>query len=320
MARTLVRGLVAAVGARPDARIAALCPYRARGAWAEWRRWVGTGLLRRTQRAIDPALPRHRWGPPPIDLGRLARRTGAQLICPEWTASGIGALAHQLRAVGPSAAISFYFPQKLPPDLLGVFRSAINYHNGEVPRYRGIRATHWAVYRREATTGWTVHHMTDAIDAGNVLASGAVPIGERSGINELEHAKAAQAVAAMPDWLERWLGGDPGAPQRGERRTFTRADYAAITHVEMPEGLTSEEWLWRIRCFARVRARVGGVTWPVTRLARAERLDGGTIGWRCADGICLRVTRAEFLPVGVYRTVRRAGIWEAVPSLNGPWL
>ncbi|MCC6354619.1 MAG: hypothetical protein IT577_12080 [Verrucomicrobiae bacterium] len=305
MARTLLRGLVSALGARSDARIVALCPYRARGSWAEWGDWVGTGLLRAAQRAIDPALPWYRWGPAPIGLARFARRTGCEIVTPDWTAPGIDAMARRLSSLGATAAMSFYMPRKLPQSLLCVFRSAINYHNGEVPRYRGMRTTHWAAYLREPTSGWTVHHMTDALDAGNVLAAGAVPIGERSGMAEIEHAKAAQAVGQLPQLLDRWLGGDPGEPQRGEARLFTRADYEAITHVENPGRLTSGEWLWRIRCFARVWARVGGVAWPVTRLVPTERIDGGTVGWRCADGVCLRVTRAEFLPVGVYRVVQR---------------
>lgn len=304
MARTLLRGLVSAVRARSDARIVALCPYRARGSWAEWGAWAGTGLLRVAQRAIDPALPRHRWGPAPIDLVGLARRTGSEIVTPDWTAPGIEAMARRLSSLEATVAMSFYMPRKLHQNLLGVFRSAINYHNGEVPRYRGIRTTHWSVYLREPTSGWTVHHMADELDAGNVLVAGAVPIGERAGMAEIEHAKAAQAVAQLPRLLDRWLGGDPGEPQRGEARLFTRADYRAITHVEDPGRLTSGEWLWRIRCFARVWARVGGVAWPVTRLVPTERIEGGTVGWRCADGVCLRVTRAEFLPVGVYRVVK----------------
>lgn len=300
-ARALFRGVLGALAVRSDAGVVAICPFGNSSLAAQIRGWLGVGLVRALQRMMDPALPLHRWGPAPVALGGVARRMGAEIVRSAWTPSGLEGLSRRLMGLGANAAISLYTPRKFPPGLLGMFRSAINYHNGQLPRYRGIRATHWSVYMRERTSGWAVHHMTDRLDEGNILASGRVPIGEGCGIGELDRAKAEGALAALPVWLERWLGGDPGIPQVGEGRLFTRADYRAITRVEFPERLYSGEWLWRIRCFSRVWADVGGAALPVTRLVPVDPLNRGMIGWRCADGVCLRVTRANFLPVAWYK-------------------
>jgi len=247
--------------------------------------------------------------PGPIPIGVIARKIRAEIIPVARDEGAFDDLTRRLARLRPTAAINLYTPRRFPPPLLALFRSAINYHNGALPRFRGLRATHWSVYLRERTSGWAVHHMTREVDAGNVLASGAVPITDGCSIAGLERAKVEQALAEMHVWLERWFGGDPGAPQSGESRLFTRADYAAVTRIASPGQLSAADWRWRVRCFSRVWAFVDGEWIPVTRLVPVQELRRGEIGWRCADGTCLRVIRANFLPMIFHRkTLGSAGM------------
>lgn len=48
-------------------------------------------------------------------------------------------------------------------------RTAINFHDGPLPRHAGLFAPVWALIARERSHGITWHVMTNAIDAGNVL-------------------------------------------------------------------------------------------------------------------------------------------------------
>lgn len=301
IARVLLKGALGALQGRPDAEVVAICPFGEHSIASQLWEWARTGALRTAQRLLDPELPAHRMDFGPIPIGIIARKIGAEIIPVARDEGALRRLVPRLARVGPTTAINLYTPRKFPPSLLALFRSAINYHNGALPRFRGLRATHWSVYLREHTSGWSVHHMTGELDAGNVLASGAIPITDGCGIAGLEREKAEQALAERGAWLERWLGGDPGVPQSGEARLFTRADYAAVTRVASPGQLSAAEWRWRVRCFSRVWAFAGGEWIPVTRLLPVQELHRGEIGWRCADGTCLRVARADFLPPALYR-------------------
>ena len=47
---------------------------------------------------------------------------------------------------------------------------AINYHNGPLPAYAGLRATAWAIANQEKSHGIVWHRMASAIDTGAILA------------------------------------------------------------------------------------------------------------------------------------------------------
>ena len=47
---------------------------------------------------------------------------------------------------------------------------SINYHNGPLPRYRGVNATQWAIINGEKEHGVTWHLMEDEVDVGSILA------------------------------------------------------------------------------------------------------------------------------------------------------
>jgi UDP-4-amino-4-deoxy-L-arabinose formyltransferase/UDP-glucuronic acid dehydrogenase (UDP-4-keto-hexauronic acid decarboxylating) len=53
---------------------------------------------------------------------------------------------------------------------------SFNMHPGPLPRYAGLNAVSWAIYRGEDTHGVTIHKMLPAIDAGPIVYQSLFPI------------------------------------------------------------------------------------------------------------------------------------------------
>ena len=49
-------------------------------------------------------------------------------------------------------------------------KGIINFHNGPLPRYRGLNVCSWAIINGESKYGVTWHQVTEKIDAGDVIA------------------------------------------------------------------------------------------------------------------------------------------------------
>ncbi len=65
----------------------------------------------------------------------------------------------------------------LPERLLSVPRlGAFNLHPGPLPRYAGLNAPSWAIYRGEREHGVTVHRMELGIDTGDIVYQETFPI------------------------------------------------------------------------------------------------------------------------------------------------
>lgn len=53
---------------------------------------------------------------------------------------------------------------------------AINFHDGPLPDYAGLHVTSWAIANGETQHGVTWHHMTSAVDRGDIVAEASFPI------------------------------------------------------------------------------------------------------------------------------------------------
>jgi len=83
----------------------------------------------------------------------------------------------RIAAKAPDFIFSFYFRSMLRPAVLALPKNgALNMHGSLLPRYRGRVPVNWAVIRGERETGATLHYMVEKPDAGDVVASQAVPI------------------------------------------------------------------------------------------------------------------------------------------------
>ena len=66
---------------------------------------------------------------------------------------------------------SVYFDQILKKSVIEIPKvAALNMHPGLLPRYRGLWPEFWTMYHGEQYSGITIHHLNEAIDAGDVVA------------------------------------------------------------------------------------------------------------------------------------------------------
>ena len=99
---------------------------------------------------------------------------------------------------------------------MGLFSQAVNYHNGLLPQYKGLRATQWSMYHQEVETGFTFHYMTENFDEGSILFQGAVPILPESNAYDLNFLKAYRAADQLPHVFRMVLEKNPGQLQVGK--------------------------------------------------------------------------------------------------------
>lgn len=106
------------------------------------------------------------------------------------------------------------FRRRLPPHPHGViagfgqifkrptidrFETLVNVHPSLLPYYRGANPVDWCIAHGEERSGYTVHEVTEEIDAGPVLRQGVVRIaGAEDPVGTLIDA----ALPAFGDWLD----------------------------------------------------------------------------------------------------------------------
>jgi methionyl-tRNA formyltransferase len=73
--------------------------------------------------------------------------------------------------------VSIQFDQILRQPLFDTIDCpCLNLHFALLPRHRGVAPIAWAVLEGDTETGVTLHHMVEAIDAGDIIAQRSVPI------------------------------------------------------------------------------------------------------------------------------------------------
>lgn len=88
------------------------------------------------------------------------------------------AVLDQLRDLAPDVIVVAAYGKLLPEALLNIPRLAtINVHSSILPQYRGAAPINWAVLNGDAETGVTIMHMASELDAGDIIAQRATPIG-----------------------------------------------------------------------------------------------------------------------------------------------
>jgi methionyl-tRNA formyltransferase len=186
--------------------------------------------------------------------------------------------AAMLAPLVPDLIICGGFPWRIPPEVLALPRlGAINFHDALLPRGRGPNATGWAFRTGEAETGFTIHRLTPAFDAGPILAQARVPITDDDDIATL----LLKFEAVIPDLLraalERVARGEEGEPQ--DERQATEAGL-------VEEGWRIIDWTQPARTIHnQVRSWVG-----------LRDIPRGAVGM--VDGQALQITRTRLLPSG----------------------
>ena len=163
------------------------------------------------------------------------------------------AVTETLRAQSLDAGVVAAYGKLIPPDLLSLPRlGMVNVHASLLPKYRGAAPVHRAIINGDAETGVTIMQVVEALDAGDMLAKSARPIGPDETSEEVERALAEDGARLLLEVLDQIEGGTARAEPQ---------DAAASTYAPR---LTKEEGLidWALTA-RQIHDRVRGLyPWP----------------------------------------------------------
>jgi methionyl-tRNA formyltransferase len=299
----LVRALLEAASARDDFKIAAVCLREAISDAQVARQRRRTIRQRRFQKWFNHDLPTVVAAQTePLDLQRLSKRHRFPLLVAPDSDFNHPAFLKQIHTEVPGAiALSVYVTQVYSPAWVANFSQAVNYHNGKLPDYRGLAATHWALYERQKYSGFAFHRITHEIDGGAILLQDQVAVEKNARVSEIEMRKARLAAKRIPRLLDGLAAQENGLAHEGPGRLWTRRDFRTTTEVPDVSALDSHELLHRLRCFSLLKIRVGDDFLPVTALEECKKGAAPRNRLRTADGKQFRITRLHFLPPALYR-------------------
>ncbi|MFZ0428554.1 MAG: formyltransferase family protein [Acidobacteriota bacterium] len=258
--------------------------------WAAWKTW----------RIFEPdTAPRL-----PVQVPRFARLSkqfGVPILrVPRSTVNEARSLA-RIRESGADWSLCFLSLAIFGPELLALLGRPVNFHNGSLPQYRGLRATCWSLYKGEQRSGYAFHYMARSIDAGPVLLQDSLPVREGATPRRLDFEKAVRAAERLPEIFDLVMGGYAGESQAETPQYFNRAAFEKIIAVDRPSELSSEELFRRLRAFEELRLNLNGTVYPVTRLCRSREKRSDPLDFDTSDGLRLRPCRFMHMPKAVYR-------------------
>lgn len=178
-------------------------------------------------------------GTPPVALlvptrgthrADLEQRTGLPreriLVGPQFRApEGI----RLLRDLELDYLLSIHFPYVVPPEVLAIPSSGcLNLHPALLPYNRGWHTPSWAILD-QTPAGATLHHMTEALDAGDIVGQRPVEVRPDDTADSLYQRLLATELALFEEhWPTLAAGSTPRTPQpSGVGTAHAKADLAA---------------------------------------------------------------------------------------------
>ena len=122
----------------------------------------------------------------------------------------------------PDILVVIAFGQKIGQALIECApQQAVNVHASVLPALRGAAPINWAILKGHAQSGVSIIMLADRIDAGDVLATAATPIGEQETAGQLHDRLAEFSVPVLMDTLDRIESGTAQfTPQDHDQATF----------------------------------------------------------------------------------------------------
>lgn len=143
---------------------------------------------------------------------------------PVLTPERIGApeAVEAVRALRPDVLVTAAYGQFLTRALLSVPPVAsVNVHPSLLPKYRGAAPIQWAIANGDERTGVTILHMTERMDAGDLILQEPMPIGPEDTAETLEPRLAEVGAALLIRALEALGSGTaPRIPQEESAVVF----------------------------------------------------------------------------------------------------
>lgn len=171
----------------------------------------------------QPARPsgRHRSKPTPTDVAQWCQHH--DVPCTESNNVNHPDTVEQIAACNADLLVVIAFGQKVSREVIGCQRlGAINVHGSLLPKYRGAAPIHWALMNGETETGISIITLADRMDAGQVLAQAALPIGPEDTFQTMHNKLADLSVPVLMKTIDQL---------DNQTATFTEQDESQVTYA-----------------------------------------------------------------------------------------
>lgn len=139
------------------------------------------------------------------------------------------------------------FGQKIAPHIVHHPRlGSINLHGSVLPRYRGAAPINWAIIRGESSSGNSVIRVAPRMDAGEVLGTSRLPIGELETAGELHDRLSADGPELVLKVLDDLAAGR-AAEQAQDESLATAAPKLRRESTRLDWSRPARELGWQIR-------------------------------------------------------------------------
>ena len=200
----------------------------------------------------------------------------------------------------PTMALSIACLQIWRSELLGIFELAVNFHNGYLPDYKGLWATHWSVYNNEPHSGYAFHVMDEKIDTGPIILRGRVSIALGESRVRVERRKMIAAEKDLGRVVEAMISRRFELEKQSKGGSYYSGKrFRGIWTIDDPTTLTAEELFRRMHCFAPLKILIDGERYPMTSL-RAVGAGTRSLSFKTVDGVTLAPRRIQYMPTRIY--------------------
>jgi len=234
---------------------------------------------------------------------RVAESAGLRL----WPARRVRepAFAEELRAVAPDLLLNVHSLYVIRGEILGVTtRGSFNLHPGPLPRYAGLNAVSWAIYRGEREHGVTLHAMEPGIDTGGVFAQASFPIEDTDSALAVSVRCVELGMSLIRDLLQscQASNGPPDlTPQELARREYFGREVPRDGWIDWSRSAREVVNLVRACDYApfhspwgQARTRRGETTFSILKADRIDEAPGAPPGTVVAsEGRTLQVAAGE---------------------------
>jgi len=144
----------------------------------------------------------------------------------------------RIKDIAPDILFSFYYRHMVKPAILDIPPAGcLNLHGSLLPKYRGRCPVNWVLVNGETETGVTLHCMTAAPDAGDIVAQKQVTISQDDTARGL-HEKLAQTSRELLDEILPQIvsGTAPRTPQDAGQATYFGGRRPADGEIDWTRG------------------------------------------------------------------------------------
>lgn len=132
--------------------------------------------------------------------------------------------------------ISFSYGRIISRELIAAAKTAVNFHPGPLPEYRGLAVCCHGVYHQEKTWGVTLHHLAEGLDTGDIIEVRRFDIEEPDQITgvELRNKAWRTCLDLLKDFVTGLMqGGQFAAVPQGEGTYYSQKDLDQLKQVDL---------------------------------------------------------------------------------------